>query len=92
MENLEIRTVSLIEPTYIWVANPNDVNPNAYVSGLNRREVAISTNASDEASSEATSEETSTEKVALSEKMEIAAEEEFDTGDYDIIRTTEGIN
>ena len=78
------------EPTYIWVANPNDVNPNAYVSGLNRREVAISTNASDEASSEATSEETSTEKVALSEKMEIAAEEEFDTGDYDIIRTTEG--
>ena len=78
------------ESTYVWIANPNDSSPNAYVSGLERREVAMSTNASNDASSEATGEETSTEKVSLSEKMEIAAEDEFESGDYDIVRTTEG--
>lgn len=79
------------ESTYVWVANPNDTSPNPYISGLDRREFPVSTNASNDASSEASSEEGFTEKeTSLAEQMEIAAEEEFETEDHDIVRTTEG--
>ena len=91
------------ETTYLWCGNEDEDNAGLYAAGLDRYEVAVKSNAnvSSIESSSTSSQYSSTpyiagevesddEEASLSEKLKITADESFDDGDYDIVKTTEG--
>lgn len=103
------------ETPYFWFANEDDKNSSLQVTGLDRYELAVKSNASvtkleedsttgstggeypggsfgknpdyDVPSGDEGEEE---EELSLYEKLKISADEEFDSGDHDVVRTTEG--